>query len=49
MINPAYRAVVERCIGCGASQGLDEAGFQERVYNGVVAELEAILECTKLS
>jgi hypothetical protein len=27
----------------------DEEGFRERVYNGVVAELEAILECTKLS
>ncbi|KAK0614515.1 hypothetical protein B0T14DRAFT_436388 [Immersiella caudata] len=49
LINPAYRAVVERCVGCGASQGLDEEGFRERVYNGVVAELEAILECTKLA
>jgi len=49
LINPAYKAVVERCVGCGSSQGLDEEGFRERVYNGVVAELEAILECTKLS
>jgi hypothetical protein len=49
LINPAYKAVVERCVGCGASQGLDEAGFRERVYSGVVAELEAILECTKLA
>ncbi|KAK0638560.1 hypothetical protein B0T16DRAFT_226906 [Cercophora newfieldiana] len=49
LINPAYKAVVERCVGCGASQGLDEEGFRERVYNGVVAELEAILECAKLS
>lgn len=49
LINPAYKAVVERCVGWGASQGLDEERFRERVYNGVVAELEAILECTKLA
>ncbi|KAK4442029.1 hypothetical protein QBC34DRAFT_419358 [Podospora aff. communis PSN243] len=48
LINPAYKAVVERCVGCGSSQGLDEDGFRERVYNGVVAELEGILECAKL-
>jgi hypothetical protein len=47
-INPAYKAAVERCLGCGASQGLDEDGFRERLYNGVVAELEALLESTKL-
>ncbi|KAK3309627.1 uncharacterized protein B0T15DRAFT_8968 [Chaetomium strumarium] len=49
LINPAYKAVVERCVGCGASQGLDEEAFRERVYNGVVAELEAIWQSTKLS
>ncbi|KAK4236282.1 hypothetical protein C8A03DRAFT_45689 [Achaetomium macrosporum] len=47
-INPAYKAAVERCLGCGACQDLDEAGFCERVYNGVVAELEALLESTNL-
>lgn len=49
LINPAYKAVVERCVGCGSSQALDEEGFGERVYSGVVAELEAILDCTRLS
>ena len=48
MINPAYKAVVERCVGCGVTQGIEEEDFRERLYNGVVAELEAILECTKL-
>jgi len=48
-ISPAYKAVVERCVGYGVSQGLGEEDFRERVYSGVVVELEAILEYTKLS
>ncbi|RSL77023.1 hypothetical protein CEP51_009444 [Fusarium floridanum] len=48
LINPAYKAVVERCIGCTESKGLDEEGFRQTVYNGVVRELEAISEYTNL-
>ncbi|KAI8719935.1 hypothetical protein NCS52_00775800 [Fusarium sp. LHS14.1] len=48
LINPAYKAVVERCIGCTESKGLDEEDFRQTVYNGVVMELEAISEFTKL-
>ncbi|KAM0414545.1 hypothetical protein ACHAPT_013613 [Fusarium lateritium] len=48
LINPAYKAVVERCIGCTDSKGLDEEDFRQTVYNGVVMELEAIWEYTKL-
>ncbi|EEU48326.1 uncharacterized protein NECHADRAFT_90584 [Fusarium vanettenii 77-13-4] len=48
LINPAYKAVVERCIGCTESKGLDEEEFRQTVYNGVVMELEAISEFTKL-
>ncbi|QPC77924.1 hypothetical protein HYE68_008676 [Fusarium pseudograminearum] len=44
----AYRAVVQRCIGCTDTRGLDEDGFRQEIYNGVVLELEAILESTKL-
>ncbi|KAF5576615.1 hypothetical protein FPANT_10834 [Fusarium pseudoanthophilum] len=48
LINPAYKAVVERCIGCTDSKELDEDDFRQTVYNGVVMELEAIWEHTKL-
>jgi len=48
LINPAYKAVIERCMECTASQGLDEENFRQEVYNGVVLELESILESTKL-
>ncbi|KAL6353697.1 hypothetical protein LRP88_13010 [Fusarium phalaenopsidis] len=48
LINPVYKAVVERCIGCTESIGLDEDDFRQQVYNGVVMELEAILDYTEL-
>ncbi|KAH6844728.1 hypothetical protein B0I37DRAFT_327480 [Chaetomium sp. MPI-CAGE-AT-0009] len=48
LISPPYQAVVERCIGCAAGQHLDEETFRQEVYNGVVMELEAIWEHTRL-
>ncbi|KAH7007113.1 hypothetical protein EDB80DRAFT_613663, partial [Ilyonectria destructans] len=48
LINPTYKAVVERCIGCTEVKGLDEDDFRQEVYNGVIMELEAILDHTKL-
>ncbi|KAM5343876.1 hypothetical protein ACJ41O_012413 [Fusarium nematophilum] len=48
LINPAYKTVVERCIDCTESTGLDEEDFRQKVYNGVVMELEAISNHTKL-
>lgn len=48
LINPAYKAVIERCIGCTDSKELDEDDFRQTVYNGVVMELEAIWDHTKL-
>ena len=48
LINPVYKTVVERCIGCTESKGLDEDVFRENVYNSVVMELETILDYTKL-
>lgn len=48
LINTAYQAVVQRCIDCTETRGLDEDGFRQDVYNDVVMELEAILESTKL-
>ncbi|KAL6399890.1 hypothetical protein AUP68_17299 [Ilyonectria robusta] len=48
LINPTYKAVVERCIGCTEAKGLEEDDFRQEVYNGVVMELEAILDHTKL-
>ncbi|RGP64696.1 hypothetical protein FSPOR_7786 [Fusarium sporotrichioides] len=48
LINTAYQAVVQRCIDCTETRGLDEDGFRQEVYNDVVLELEAILESTKL-
>ncbi|OBS29521.1 hypothetical protein FPOA_03458 [Fusarium poae] len=48
LINTAYQAVVQRCIDCTETRGLDEDGFRQEVYNDIVLELEAILESTKL-
>ncbi|CAG1999665.1 unnamed protein product [Fusarium graminearum] len=48
LISTAYKVVVQRCIDCTETRGLDEDGFRQDVYNGVVLELEAILESTKL-
>jgi hypothetical protein len=48
LINPVYKAVVERCMGCTAGQDLDDESFRQDVYNGVVMELEDILGHTKL-
>lgn len=48
LINPAYKTVVERCIGYTESKELDEDDFRHTVYNGVVMELEAIWDYTKL-
>ena len=48
LINPSYKVVVERCMECTAGQDLDEESFRQEVYNGVVMELEAILDHTKL-
>ncbi|SCV30699.1 uncharacterized protein FFB14_03181 [Fusarium fujikuroi] len=48
LIDPAYKTVVERCIGCTESKELDEDDFRHTVYNGVVMELEAIWDYTKL-
>ncbi|KAJ3541544.1 hypothetical protein NM208_g4559 [Fusarium decemcellulare] len=48
LINPGYKAVIERCIGCNETRGLDEDAFREEVYSGVVMELEAIFDHTKL-
>ncbi|EKJ76393.1 hypothetical protein FPSE_03392 [Fusarium pseudograminearum CS3096] len=48
LINTAYQAVIQRCIDCTETRGLDEGGFRQEVYNDVVLELEAILESTKL-
>ncbi len=48
LISPAYKVVVERCMECRMGQDLDKESFQQEVYNGVVRELEAILEHTTL-
>ncbi|KAF5983424.1 hypothetical protein FBULB1_3802 [Fusarium bulbicola] len=48
LISPAYKAVIERCIGCTDSKGLEEDDFRQTVYNGVVMELEAIWDDIKL-
>ncbi|KAF5675598.1 hypothetical protein FDENT_9733 [Fusarium denticulatum] len=48
LISPAYKAVVERCIGCTDSKGLEEDDFRQNVYSGVVMELEAIWDNIKL-
>lgn len=48
LISPSYKSVVERCIGCTELKELDEDDFRQSVYNGVVSELEAMLEHTKI-
>ncbi|KAF5708852.1 hypothetical protein FGLOB1_6221 [Fusarium globosum] len=48
LISPAYKAVIERCIGCMEAKGLEDDGFRQTVYNGVVMELEAIWDDIKL-
>ncbi|KAF5583095.1 uncharacterized protein FSUBG_13216 [Fusarium subglutinans] len=48
LISPAYKAVIERCIGCTDSKSLEEDDFRQTVYNGVVMELEAIWDDIKL-
>jgi hypothetical protein len=49
LINPLYKAVVERCIECSADQDLETENFREQVCSGVVMELEAILGHTELA
>lgn len=49
LINPSYKTVVERCMGCTASHSLDEEDFRCEVYNSVVLELETIWDYTRLS
>ncbi|KAF4965696.1 hypothetical protein FSARC_6536 [Fusarium sarcochroum] len=46
--NPVYQAVVQRCIDCTESNGLDEDNFRQEVYNDVVMQLEAILDYIKI-
>ncbi|RBA09689.1 hypothetical protein FPRO05_05625 [Fusarium proliferatum] len=48
LISPAYKAVIERCIGCMEPKGLEDDGFRQTVYDGVVMELEAIWNDIKL-
>ncbi|KAJ4022609.1 hypothetical protein NW752_000185 [Fusarium irregulare] len=48
LINPAYQAVIQRCIDCTETRGLDEDDFRQEVYNDVVMELEAIVDSTKI-
>lgn len=31
LINPLYKAAVERCVGCTAPEELDEEGFRQKV------------------
>ncbi|KAF9769108.1 hypothetical protein IL306_013522 [Fusarium sp. DS 682] len=47
-ISPVYKAVVQRCIDCTESKGLDDDGFRQKVCNDVIMQLEAILDATKL-
>ncbi|KAH7193852.1 uncharacterized protein B0J16DRAFT_395843 [Fusarium flagelliforme] len=48
LINPAYQAIVQRCIDCIETRGLDDDAFRQEVYNDVVMELEAIVDSTKI-
>ncbi|RFN46236.1 hypothetical protein FIE12Z_9515 [Fusarium flagelliforme] len=48
LISTAYQAVVQRCIDCTETRGLDEDGFRQEVYNDVVMELEAIVDSTNI-
>ncbi|KAF4339308.1 hypothetical protein FBEOM_6722 [Fusarium beomiforme] len=47
-ISPVYKAVVQRCIECTESKGLDDDDFRQKVYNDVVMQLESVLDSTKL-
>ncbi|RBR18819.1 uncharacterized protein FIESC28_05869 [Fusarium coffeatum] len=48
LINPAYQAVIQRCIDCTETRGLDDDAFRQEVYNDVVMELEAMVDSTKI-
>ncbi|KAI1053766.1 hypothetical protein LB507_007430 [Fusarium sp. FIESC RH6] len=48
LINPAYQVVIQRCIDCTETRGLDEDDFRQEVYNDVVMELEALVDSTKI-
>ena len=48
LINPAYQAIVQKCIGCTKTHGLDEDTFRQEVYNDVVMELEAIVDSMRI-
>ncbi|KAJ4122765.1 hypothetical protein NW768_010208 [Fusarium equiseti] len=48
LINPAYQAVIQRCIDCTETCGLDDDEFRQGVYDDVVMELEAIVDSTKI-
>lgn len=48
LINPEYKTVIERCISC-APGDLSEEGVREKVYSGVVWELERMLQFTMLA
>jgi hypothetical protein len=47
-ISTAYQAVVQNCIDCEDTRGLEEEEFGQEVCSRVVMVLEAILESTKL-
>jgi len=50
MLCPAYKTVVERCVSSGQYvQHKDEDAFHEKVYTGVVAELEAFTKAPDVS
>jgi len=48
LLCPEYRTVIERCISC-TSDDLGDEGFREKVYSGVVLELERMLESATLT
>ena len=48
LISPAYKTVIERCIGCTATDDLNDGRFRQKVYDSVVMELEEILGHTRL-
>jgi len=48
LISPAYKTVIERCIGCTTTDDLGDEKFRQKVYDSVVVELEEILGHTRL-
>ena len=48
LINPAYQAIIQKCIDCTETRGLDDDDFRQEVYNDVVMELEAMVDSTKI-